>query len=182
IGLKSSIYKISGQEEKHNELTSRVSEDKNFNGFFKTICKYAMDRYDDSSLSITSSESTRKQILRTMDEDFSSFLIYKITPKDYLSDLEIDYNIVLEYEKRCSLIDIYKAIIEYVEIESSKNKELSDSVKSLIVKLNNISPSAITQNISRFNSISKDNVNYNFDSKIIDLYTKGEYKSIVRDE
>ncbi|EOB2845654.1 hypothetical protein ACIL2R_000368 [Vibrio vulnificus] len=182
IGLKSSIYKLSGQEEKHNDLISRVSDDKNFNGFFKTICKYAMDRYDDSSLSITSSESTRKQILRTMDEDFSSFLIYKITPKDYLSDLEIDYNIVLEYEKRCSIIDIYKAIIEYVEIEASKNKELSDSVKSLIIKLNNISPSVITQNISRFNSISKDSVNYNFDSKIIDLYTKGEYKSIVMDE
>uniref|UniRef100_UPI0011B05CC3 hypothetical protein n=1 Tax=Vibrio jasicida TaxID=766224 RepID=UPI0011B05CC3 len=107
IGLKDSIYKLSGQEEKHNDLISSISEDKNFNGFFKTICKYAMDRYDDSSLSITSSESTKKQILRTMDEDFSSFLIYKITPKDYLSDLDIDYNIVLEYEKRCSLIDIY---------------------------------------------------------------------------
>lgn len=182
IGLKASIYKFSGQEKKHNDLISRVTEDKNLSGFFKTICKYAMDRYDDSSLSITTSESTRKQILRTMDKDFSSFLIYKITPKDYLSELDIDFNIVLEYEKRCSIIDIYKAINEYVEIESSKSKELPNSVKSLIVKLNDILPSAITRNISRFNSISKDNGSYNFDSKIIDLYTNGEYKSIVMDE
>ena len=182
IGLKASIYKISGQEEKHNALISRVSENENVNGFFKTICKYAIDRYDDSSLSITSSESTRKQILRTMDEDISSFLIYKITPKDYLSDLEIDFNIVLEYEKRCSIIDMYKAIIEYVEVECSKNKELSDSARHIVVKLNSIAPNIIIKNLVRFNCISNKDINYNFDSRIIDLYTKGMYDDIVNQE
>lgn len=182
IGLKASIYKFSGEEKKYNELLTKISEDKNLNGFFKTICKYVIDRYDESSLNITTSESTRKQILRTMDEDFSSFLIYKITPKDYLSDLDIDYNAVIEHEKRCSIIDVYKAIVEYVEVESSKAVELPNSIKALIVKLNDISPSVITRNVSRFNSIGKDNGNYNFEERIIDLYTSGQYESIVKDE
>ncbi|MEX6338923.1 hypothetical protein AB6F89_20045 [Providencia hangzhouensis] len=179
IGLRSSIYKISGQEKEHSNFISKIIDNKKLNGFFKTICKYSMDRYDESSLNITSAESTKKQILRTMDKDFSSFLIYRITPKDYLSELQINYNIVLEHEKRCSIIDIYKAIIEYIEIESVRNIELSSSIKDIIVKINKITKNTITNNISRFNLINTESINYKFNPEIIDAYTRGEYEHIV---
>ncbi|MGF1838645.1 hypothetical protein [Vibrio atlanticus] len=179
LGIRSSIYKISGEDALHTELMSKILDSGQYNSFFKTICKYSMDRYDESSINITSATSTRKQILRTMDEDFSSFLIYKITPKDYLSEIKIDFNVVLEYEKRSSIIDLYKAMLEFVENETINYINMPDYLKNIVVKLNKIASHPITHNVSRFKDLGTTNKEFSFDAELIDLYTKGEYGKVV---
>lgn len=179
LGIRGSVYKLSGDHESHSNLLQSIIENKNYNDFFKTICKYVLDRYDDSSIHISSADSLRKQLLRTLDDELSSFLIYKITPKDYLSEYKIDFNSVIDYEKRMSIIDLYKAVISFIENDIINYTYLPNYLCNAIATLDNITPTPITHNAIKFHNPQKREVSFSFESEAIDLYTRGEYRNLV---
>ena len=179
LGIRSSILKLMDDDNNHTELVKSILENPKYNGFFKTICKYTFDRYDESYINISTAESFRKQLIRTLDSEVSDFLIYKITPKNYLSDYDIDFNSVLDNEKRSSIIDIYKAMTAYIESEVAKNKPLSNQLKNTILKLSSITDEAIVRNSKKFFNIGNSDDKFFFDHSLMDLYTEGKYTDLV---
>lgn len=181
LGIRGSILKISDKNLDYSNFIESVMKNENYNDFFKTIFKYTVDRYNESSIHISSAESFKKQLIRTLDEDLSSFLIYKITPKDYLSDFKINYNGIFENEKRSSIIDIYKALISFVESEFLNYTEssLPAYLKNTISKLNMIAYHPIVNNAINFYGINTKEPIFKFNYSLMDLYTEGNYQELV---
>ncbi|WP_143691117.1 hypothetical protein [Wohlfahrtiimonas populi] len=183
IGIRGSILKISGEEVKYFKLISDLNNNKGYSDFFKVLLKYIVDRYDENNIHTSLADTFRKQIMRFPDDEFKSFLLYKITPKDYLLDFEINYNGVLKYEKQSSIIDIYKALISYIE-SSTKNHafdaNLPYHIKNVIIKLNKICYHPIVNNCLNFYSLNPEKPSFNFELPVLDLYTQGKYEEIAR--
>ncbi|MGL5257928.1 MAG: hypothetical protein ACRC76_12940 [Proteocatella sp.] len=179
LGVRGSVYKLSGDNDSHSKLLQDIIDNNKYSDFFKTISKYVVDRYDESSIHVSSADSLIKQLLRTLDDELSSFLIYKIAPKDYLSEYKIDYNSVIDYEKKMSIIDLYKAIIAFIESDIINYTFLPKYLSNAIDVLDYISTHPITHNAVKFYNQKETEVSFSFDAELIDLYTRGDYEKLV---
>jgi len=180
IGIRGSIYGIEHKfEESQKYLQDKIYDESNDNDIFNVVCKYAIDKYDNNSLQVSSGATLRNQIIRSFHSELQHFLIYKIVPRDFSVDYKINYEHVLNYEKNSSLIDIFKVVISFlsstVDTNDFEKAELAkECIKHLILNIKY----HVLDGLSSFYGIKNKWEHKKEDFQLIDEYSAGNYVNV----
>ncbi|GAB6097207.1 hypothetical protein JCM14469_34610 [Desulfatiferula olefinivorans] len=179
IAIRGTILKIADQHNDSQDFLKKIFEKCDENDLFKYICNSMINRYDDSTMILSSTTSLKKQIMRNYKGNFQTFLIYKIIPKDFSVEYKINYTDVFNYEKNASLIDLFKAIINFLaDTLNSNNPNDIECAKIAAVNLSQHFSYYILENLSTYYGVNpkwEHNKNY-YD--LIDAYSIGNYKEV----
>jgi hypothetical protein len=179
ISLRVSILKSA---EKFDEASIFEKEIINFhseNGFFVAIVRNNISQKQDPALSFSRGGIIRRQIIRDFHGPIKDFLLYRIVPKDFIFDEWIEYKGVLEYEKDCSLIDAFKAMIEFLCNELSDRPSNSSIAETTTRRLSGKISSPFIRNLGIYYGINFEPECNAHEYELLDLYTCGKHDDFV---
>lgn len=181
IAIRGTILKLANQHNDSQDFLNKIFDKCCDNNFFKYICNSLINRYDDSSMILSSTSSLKYQLLRNYQGDFQTFLIYKIIPKDFSLDYNINYADVLNYEKNASIIDLFKAIINFLsDTLISKDQNNIECAKIAAVNLSKNFSYYILDNLSTYYGVTPKWDHKKTDYDLIDAYSIGNYQEVCK--
>ncbi len=177
ISIRGSIYSIIEDLKAKYEFEEILNKKVGENKLFEVVAGEIGRRYQDPDIYVANMGSFVGQIFRAFDGELRDFLYYKLCPDDLFFNYNYEY--ITNYEKNSSLIDLFKCLISVLTKATVFEEFLTDHIRRIIVKLSkhiNYPPLNSMANLCGV----KNNWSFNeFDYGLLDLYTKGDYRSVV---
>jgi hypothetical protein len=179
IGLRCSILQLSGDPGGVKTFLDQLDAQFTFNDYFKTIRSYVSNRFDSSTLIISSGNSLRNQIQRSIEGSLESFLIYKIVPRNYTQDLKLSFTDILNHEKNSSIIDLFKAVTNFfANAIGTDNFEHNQIAKDVAKKLSQKINCYVINSVCAYYGIEQEWSHDQFTYSMIDQYNSGDYLGV----
>jgi len=179
IGLRGSVLKASGLQAAAQDFLTRTLSDGKDTHLFPVIARHIMNRADDSSMFISSSISLRKQLLRNFQGGLRDILIYKLVPRDFSFEHKVDYASILNFEKNASIIDAYKALLNFAASSiDSEHQEIKTAVKDSLEKLVEHINSTILDGLASCHGIERLWTHNENAIRLVDFYSAGRYADV----
>jgi hypothetical protein len=148
-------------------------------GLLSYIIKYSSDYYNEHDIFFTSIDTHIFDLDKSAPSRVKDFVVYKLFGIDF--ERSYDFEQLFNFEKNSSIIDIYNLIINYISyvVSNSNNKPNSYSLFYRVISdLNNNIQCDVIQGFANHYGIESPWTTDNDTIRLVDLYTKGEYKRV----
>lgn len=178
VFLKSSLLDIENKTEEKNETIVKILKNNN-NGYVRYLIKNSTNRIDESGF-FSESMSAYKHSLSAFNYRCGPHIYYRMTPYDVGHNY--DYTTIFNYEKNSSIIDSFKSMIDFL-VNSTYNTSLTPEHYELSKRICNTLSDEIDYPV--LNSLKllyspQKVIHVNpIHLSVIDMYTGGEYESLV---